>query len=247
MIKNKVPGIIARFGCMAIAASFASCVTGCGKAIVLTSQQQNLVAEYSAQAVLKHDKNYKDLKVKKLDKNEKETETTTKNDTSSTEVVTEDMSGNKTQAETTSDNEVQTPTEDMASLMGMSPATLTYTGMEVVSKYPDTSETQFVLNATQGNKLLVLKISLTNNTASDINVPMMSGNTSLKASVNGEEHNALLTLLLDALNTYTGTLSPGQTEPLVLVFQIAEGEEANIESIDLIIKSEAGKTTFGLK
>lgn len=251
MLNSKVIVIAKRFCVFALAASTVTGVTGCGKAIALTQEQQNLVVEYSAQSVLKHDKNYKELKVKKI-KDEQETTTGTADTDSDITPVTDDNQDTNS-GNTDSDNEQNTVTDaeanskDMAEAIGMSPVTLTYTGMDVTSKYPDTSDTQFVLNATEGKSLLVLKYNMTNNTASDINVPMMASDTTLKASVNGKEHSALLTLLLDALNTYTGTISPGQSIPLVLVFQISQEEGKDIQSLNLIVKSADAKTTFNLK
>lgn len=244
MIKGKKAGLILRIGCAGLSISALSCMSGCATATVLTAQQQDMVAEYSAKAVLKHDKNYKKTKI--VDVEETESETTKGIDEIEEETLFSDSKADEESTTVAIDDDTKEVHSDMAELLDFSPATLTYTGMDIVKTYPDTNETQFVLNATQGNNLLILKFNLANNTADSVNIPMLTNAVSLKAEINGvNSYSALLTLLLDALNTYSGTLESGQNENLVLVYEIPENE--NVEKLNLIIKSASGKDTFELK
>ena len=61
------------------AAIVAGTLSGCGTSMYLSEKEQNLVAEYAAQIVLKHDKNY----ISKLEKVTTDSETTDKSDLTS--------------------------------------------------------------------------------------------------------------------------------------------------------------------
>lgn len=220
------------------AAIVAGTLSGCGTSMNLSEKEQSLVAEYAAQIVLKHDKNY----ISKLEKVTTDSETTDKSDLNSSEEETtkaEDISSSGT--ETLEQN-------DFSGAFGFEPVSVTYTGLVLCDSYPQTDEMTFKLNATENTKLLVLKLNAANKTENPVDVKMMSSDTSIKAKLNdGSSYSALLTLLLDGLNTFNGTLQAGENKELVLVFEVPVQNEGDIQSLQLNVTGNGQNESFDLR
>ena len=124
--------------------------------------------------------------------------------------------------------------------------TLTYTGSSVVDTYPedDDSEPFFALDATEGNKLLVLRFNMTNTTGEDqiINVSELSPKCIVIVNDTEKKH-ALQTMLLDDLRTYEGTLAAGEEVSLVLVAEMESAVLEHIENIKMKVTTENGSVT----
>lgn len=123
-------------------------------------------------------------------------------------------------------------------VMGVDLLTVQFNGYEIKDSYPDGSGAFFALDAGEGNKLLVAKIILTNNTDSSVDINMLDNNVSFKVSLDGTGYKfALSTMLLDDLSTYTGTLGAGSSTELVLISEWNEEALNNISNPTLYIKN----------
>ena len=117
---------------------------------------------------------------------------------------------------------------------------LVYRGYQFLSSYPENPiDSAFSLDATAGKKFLVLNYTLYNQsgTAQDFNF-MGDGDEKyvFKVVVNGDlSRTALITLLMDDLSTFKGTVDNGSGEDLVLLFEIDESVE--VSSLELVIKN----------
>ncbi len=190
---------------------------GCAKSKfpVLTEEEENLYADYAANLVLKYDKNYIDrMKSVELE-TEEETEATTQTGGTEESQAVAEMS--------------------MNDLLGLQGVQIQPAGYEVASSYPsDSGELGMSMTSVKGCKLLVVKFSVTNTSGSDVNVSMIDKTIQYRGVLNGTvKVNAQVTALLNALNTYQGTIPAGGTEELVLVFQINEHDAENIQSLEL--------------
>lgn len=192
--------------------------TGC-KSVDLDHEQQGLVVEYAANAVLKHDKNNVD-RMKEV------------NIESQTEEVTT-MAADNTPTDTpVNESQVTKTMNEVVTIDGVDIQSNSY---EIVESYPSNgSELGMSMVAISGYKLLVMKFNVSNVTDGDIAIDMLGVESSYKAVINNSvKMNVQVTALLDAMNTWTGTLSAHSTEEMVLVFQINENDANSINTVSL--------------
>lgn len=240
-------------------------LTGCGNAIPeMTQEEQALVVEYAANELLKYDTGYETrLTLEELSREpledavqeaaeekvpEEEMEAS-KSAEDGSKAASEDKGGSLPDEVEVIDNTAGEAVLDisMEEFLKLEGAELTYTGCEVTDSYPSEKKEDeffFFMSATEGKKLLVLKFELTNISDGELALDMAKTDTRYKIIADGEEKNALTTLLLNDLAYYQGTVEPGQSVELVLVGEVSEGEKA--ESLQLKMKSVDNSATISL-
>lgn len=224
--------------------------TGCGNAIPeMTQEQQELVVEYAAGVVLKHDKNYEG-KLVELTLEETQVEEAEAVPTHENEPEPE-MAEPETAEVTVIDNteNAETVIYSIESFLQLDAVSITYEGYEIDDFYPNENESDdiyFIMNATDGNKLLVLKFRAENISNTDTELDIAQSNIRFKIDVDGVEKNALTTLLLNDLAYYHGALAAGESTELVLVCEISDERTEEISSLSLIMKSVDDTATISL-
>lgn len=154
-------------------------LSGCNHVVDLTEEETKLIAEYAADAILKHDANYSD----RFNEGEKEieesadddvnvtTEMTNTQDESISEQVTEDSGGE--------DSEEEKPSagteKDIAKIAGISGVAITYKDYLLTSQYPETDESEELVSieASSGHQLLVVRFHVANISKDDVTVSLM--------------------------------------------------------------------------
>ena len=220
-------------------------MTGCMKKIDLTDEQESKLISYSVLAVLEHDKNYM-IGLNKVElETEPETEETTSGKGESQGTTTTDPSGNGS----STGDEGTTVTTTMADALGLEGVSVTYSGIAVCDQFPEADGTPaFVIKALSGHKLVVLKFDVTNDTGSDMKIDMTSKENAYKGIFNKSiKTNALVTLLPEALNTFSETIPAGKTVQTVMVFEMSDGYVNDLSSIVLEFKSESGTKSVKIK
>lgn len=212
----------------------------------LSESNQDLVSEYAAYALLKYDSDYTDklYTAGEIEKaKEQQTETTTISEV-------ETASGISPTQETTPVTD-KVDAISLSEALGLQGMTLTYQGNEITDTYPaDTSEEDalFVMKATDGAKLLVLKFQLHNDTAQPIDVDLLSQKFNYIGTFNqNNKYVAQISLLMNAMNTYYGSLGANESQELILVFQVKESMNEDIQSIQLNIYNDTVNYTLSLK
>lgn len=223
--------------------------TGCGNTIPeMNSEQEALVVEYAAGTVLKYDKNYESRLVELTVSQDDVQETLLEEEPSVSEMEEEiNESGEPEVIDNTQD--VQTMVYSIEEFLGLNSVRFTYTGYEIDDFYPNDNEGEelyFIMNATEGNKLLVLKFMAENLLDSDTELNLAQSNVRFKIVVDGEEKNALTTMLLNDLAYYNGVLASGESTELVLVCEVPEEKAGGISSLSLLIKSVDNLATISL-
>lgn len=128
-------------------------------------------------------------------------------------------------------------------VLGLHEVSLTYTGYEVDEFYPKNgNEIYFMMNATDGCQLLVLKFDLKNLSEQEQEISITPGAVRIKIVLNGSEKNALTTMLLNDMATYQGTLAPEESTELVVVGEYKNEELQEISSLQLKLKSDSEET-----
>ena len=222
-------------------------LSGCGNTIpALSEEQEALVVEYASTAVLKHDANYQGKLVDLSTlKNEEETpeEETMQATAEETDIPKEPEQMQEPQQDVLSAEQAEAEIQaDAEQILGLQDVSLTYSGYEVDEFYPKNgNEIYFVMNATPGNNLLVVKFTLRNLLNEEQDIQIQPGTVRVKIIMNGEEKNALTTMLLNDLATYQGTLGPNEETELVVVGEYPVEDLQVIDSLSVKLKNESGE------
>lgn len=222
-------------------------LSGCGNTIpALSEEQEALVVEYASTAVLKHDANYQGKLVDLSTlSNEEDTpeEETTQEPVEEADIPKEPEQMQEPQQDVLSAEQAEAEIQaDAEQILGLQDVSLTYSGYEVDEFYPKNgNEIYFVMNATPGNNLLVVKFTLRNLLNEEQDIQIQPGTVRVKIIMNGEEKNALTTMLLNDLATYQGTLGPNEETELVVVGEYPVEDLQVIDSLSVKLKNESGE------
>ncbi|MCR5702114.1 MAG: DUF4352 domain-containing protein [Lachnospiraceae bacterium] len=255
MLKRFLPLVLLFLACLML--------TGCTEVIDLTENETRLIAEYAGEMLLKYNPNYNDKLSEgdKIETEmEEEALEDEMNEPQTTEALPEENLGDTeatTEADTQEDNfvdsnidgsdedgvvdeqtseEVSAGVSDIAQILGVEGVSITYKDYVVTDHYPATDEEgQFLsLDAAEGYQLLVLRFDVSNGTQDDINVSLLDKDVDYKLVCNSKNAaKPMLTILLNDLGTMQTTLSNGETQEGVLVFQISEDMKSKLQSMDL--------------
>lgn len=201
-------------------------MTGC-TSYNLSSHNEDLIAEYAADALLQNDAGYekKLLKSDEIQIETTEEETTDENDTD--------------------ESDGQGTSVTISEALGMTDFTITYASYEISDTYTE------AVVAGEGLKVIVLKFYVTNITSglAEFNLEPKTLIYSYKGLFNDTyTYNAQITMLLNALNSYKGTFAPGETRELVLIYkapveQLVDG----ISSISVTVITDQASNTIKLQ
>ncbi len=217
-------------------------LTGCvgaNKIPELSEEEEALVVEYAASTLLKYDTKYA----------EKLTEIPVEEPAEEVLPMAEgDMTQSPETANVATEQPTQEPEVSVESILGLQDVEVTYKEYEVDDFYPNNgNDIYFVMNATDGCQLLVLKFELKNLSEQEQEVSVIPGTVRMKIVLNGSEKNALTTMLLNDLATYQGTLAPQESTELVVVGEYKAEELQNIDSLELKLKSDSAETILNCK
>ncbi len=235
---------------------------GCKNAIPeMDDETRELVVEYAAATVRKYNE-YQPSKL--LEKKEEvseeiiEDETIVSKQEESEEMTSETVISENEDSSLTLDSSVEVLEKEeqesqfmpdaLENYYGLENMTLAYDGYEVKDSYPDSGEDMyFVMDATEGMQLLIMKFKLQNNAQSDQIVDFIQKGIRYKIDINGERKNALTTMLLNDLSNYQEIVAAGEVKEMVLVCEIPIEQAAQISSLSLILKNADETATISLK
>lgn len=224
-------------------------VTGCGRTVELTEEENEIITEYAVGLLLKYDKYYNNHLV----------ELTEETDTAETQPEEEEPlpeENNDTEETEVADTPVVDVAEEepqassIEEFYGIEGIGFQYSGYELQNEYPqvteDSPELAFAMEATSGMKLLVLKFQVVSLNGVDTELNMMNYGTKVRVSVNGESpKSALSTMLLNDLQTYKGIIGPAGPVELAAVVEVPDG--TNVESLSIILRNDTDKATLVLQ
>ncbi len=240
-------GILFLISCMALS------MGGCGNAIPdMTDEQMDVIGEYAAITLLKYDANNRSRLVDLSEYEEKAEETITQPEVQEPSQESEEPGsiGNPENAENENEPVIVEPVIATMEEVLTLPAgvAVTYRGMDICDSYPEeqAEDAFFYLEASAGKKLAVLKFLIDNQSAAiqDIDFLHSENIYRLKAEDN-YVRNALTTMLLDDMVSYIGTLQPGNTQELVLLFEL--DEQYTGQSLNFTIKNGENSYTIPVK
>lgn len=226
--------------CLVMAAVVLSLqITGCG-AINLTAQEKNVIAEYIANILLKHDKAYEPTLQYDLEEEDAEEEQVEKEKTTT---ETESEQSAETSETTIKEQSEEERYVDIASVYSEG-VSVSSAGYSFYKEYPKKTAAILPIEASSGNTICVVKLKVKNTTSSRKKVDFLTKNYSYQLEVNSKKtYNAVQSLLVDDIQYLDVTLKPGKSREAIAAFEIPKS--ARNQQLKLLITK--GSKTARLK
>lgn len=208
--------------------------TGCGeKAIQLTEEEEGLIVDYTAHVVSKFNTRQPDGLVYVHVTEEESEEPVATEQEEETEETAQELTAEGAEEAAGQETDAEQPVSmTLTQALGLAGVDAQVTATELKSSYEEGG--YYVMDASAGKTFLVLHIALNNQTTEDINCDLLSGQPQFGAVINGMGAvPAELTVLLNDLSTYQGTLAAGSSTDTVLLFQVPADSVAQVDTLTL--------------
>lgn len=229
-----------KLGTFAAVLTAGTIITGCGTPLIeLTGEELNLIAYSTARIVSKHNIQQKDGMINVIIDEYAEEEKDVVFSEESSQITQND---NTVQGNSGTDSgEVQTKVS-LAEIMGHgSDLSVVYKGNSVSKHY--TEGGYYSVDAESGKAFYVMKFSITNVSQAQVTLDNVSWNGTFKLVADDIKANAEVTFLNTDLATYVGTIAPGETKDVILLFKISEAKANSISTpnLQVIIDKKASE------
>lgn len=237
---------VMKIGAVLVAAAIS--LAGCGDPMLsLTEDEEAVVVNYSAGTLAKHN-SFQQEGMTALYPEEEEPSGEEAEEPDEIEEPTEEeqKKDDKESKEKDAQPEEEQPSEEEAGQLGLTEALAV---PDVEFSYHDYSTAEnyregdyFSMDASQGNVLLMLNINMTNTGNKAVECDLLAKQLMFTLSLNAEAGiQNQTTMLTNDLSTYKGTLDAGQTEAVILLFDVPQQTAENISSMQLSLRAN-GKT-----
>lgn len=209
-------------------------LTGCTSVIPLTEDEENMIAEYLAGVVLYDQDTYTEALVPPSPTPiPTAIPTATPTPTQSPE-TTKDPSNDSAQDSNNDISPNKQANADFVEVMGMSDIKVEYTGYDIKEAF---TEDSFHLQASEGNKLFVIKFDVTNTSEKDKGFSLGDLDINYILDINTELNiKPLLTLKENDLRYIDTKVKSGEKIETLLMFEVKKGSKIN--TANLIISRE---------
>lgn len=235
MKKSKAQMILA-------AALMAVTLGGCGEVpYELTESEQNIIVDYAAHVVSKHNVYQKDGLVWVDFAQEEEPETEQPVEQADSEGETEQPAEEGTSSEGTMEAEADSSCQNatLNELFGQQGINVEYTGAYLTDSY--VQDTYYALYPDAGKQYLVVQIELQNTAGVDVKVDNLGLVSSFRAVLNGEkEVPSEMTVLLEDFAEFQDVVPADTSKQTVLLFQVPDSV-TDIESLDIYVTMSGEK------
>ena len=223
---------------------------GCGSEIAeMTEEQQAQIGEYAAFAMLRYDAEHRSrlvdyAEVEAADEARRlaeeaaaaaEAARQTETGEDQKPEGTYDADGNPVEVIDQTGDDYGYVSDTMENFLELpSGVLLTYRGYTIQSSYPEEADYSdyFVVDATAGNKFLVLWYTIYNGSGSEANIDFLADNIAFKCRVNDSNTaTALVTMLDDDMSTLQTVMRDNDEMDCVLVFEINTDLADNVNAI----------------
>lgn len=204
--------------CLGLAAVLLSLqITGCG-AINLTMQEKNVIAEYIANILLKHDKNYEPtLQYDFEEKQEEAAEKPVQEEPEKEEAAEPEQESSGKQGKKEDQKESYL---DVSSVY-RNGIRVSSAGYSFYQEYPKKTAAILPVEASAGNTICVVKLNLKNTTSGKKKIDFLSENYTYQLQVNSKNtYKALQSFLVDDIQYLDVALKPGKSCEAVVMFEI---------------------------
>lgn len=222
----------------------AALVSGCGaKMPDMTQDEIDLISEYAVGVLLKYDKYHSSRLIDTsaydvTDASETEGDAAEEQTTEEQEQTDAEAADDTETVDVSQDAEEHTAPSTIEEYYGIGGFTFRYSGYELQQSYPpapENGDVYFSMDATQGQQLLVVRFMADNVSGGDRELDMMGYGADFRISVNGEKpQNSLFTMLLNDIETYSGTVPAGGSVELVSIIEVPES--TTVDSLQLTMR-----------
>lgn len=227
-------------------------LAGCKNDVKLTSEQNELIAEYTAGVLLKY--SYEnEWKYTKL--NTALNTYNNKNDTSATKPSGSNSNNNNNNNSATvpsGGNTAMNPTSSQTSgdlcsslpqALGLTGTTISYESVSVGDRYP-TGEYAVCVPAESGCKVVAVEFKIKNDSGNNILANTTASGVAVKLTVNGTSYPGYISMLKnDMLNLKSVSIASGSSYNAVLLFQVKSESANSVKGSVLSVTS--GGTSLG--
>ena len=233
---------------MASVLAAATVMTGCGTKIYdMTDEEQQLIVNYSAYALSKHNIYQPDGMTSATEAETEEQDTSaaeTADEKTSEKTDTGHENGNSGQSQQTAQETKPTmQTVSLAQAIGYDGLSVSYAGLTTEETYKEGS--YYSMEAGSGNTYAVLKFTLSNTTGTDMNVDLFTNTGKYRAAFSGgKEYEAEGSFLTYGLNTFQGTIAAGQSVDVVLLFKVPQ--DTVCDSVTMSVEKDNVKNLIAL-
>lgn len=242
---------VKRLSVLLCSIGFACALSGCGQTVPeLTEEENEIITEYAVSLLLKYDKNYNDhlvdLSAYEESIAQPEIEEPVEDAIPDEELPEEEPATEVIDAT----EELEEQASSIEEFYGIEGFSFQYTGYDLISEYPtvaaDSADAFFAMEATPGMQLLIVKFQVNNQSGMDSALDTFQYSMKVRIAVNDEApKSALSTMLLNDLQSFSGTLAAyGQTE-LVAVIEVPEGTLIN--NLSLVLRSDSDSAVLPLQ
>lgn len=209
-------------------------LTGCIKEFNVSEEKSDEAAEYMAGLLLKYDKDY-EAGLTPQDQLIPETETAPVEGGNS--AVTPTPAAVEGSADSETGKVTQTPAKNytLTEVIGDKNFDIRYTGYQICETYPkDSTNAYFSLTPRDGNQLLVVSFTAQNIKAGKKSLNLINSEVKYQLDINvGTIYKPLFTLLENDLQYTDVTIGAGDTEALLLIFEVSK--DVDIANINLMV------------
>lgn len=230
--------------------SFVFVLTGCANQIPEMTEEENaLITEYAAGLLLKY---HADYSGKLVDTSVPPEQELIIPEPVIEEVTVSDNSADNEKSEIVSSNTIEAakPALGISQVLGTDGFEVVYHSYEVCDQYPggesSPEELFFSMRAGQGNKLLVLKIRITNTMAQEAMFDTLSlTDLDCKIIMNGgKTQRAYVSMLENDFLAISRNFATGESYEGVIITEMPEAEVQTIDSVKLQLKLDGRETTL---
>ena len=233
-----------RFCFLFLICIFIFTMTGCGNEIPEMSEEESaMVSNYAATLLLKYDSGYQTKLLNQEQLEQEEQMQKQIQEEAQRLAALEAEKEAKQEEEQAKESEGQSSVENVtyvnpAEFLGLDGISISYNGVEYLDQYPkDGEDLYFATTATEGCKLAVVHLGLSNQTSEVRSADVFSTNARFKVSFNdGDYHNIMSTLFSEDFSVFNGELQPGESVDTVLLMELKDEDCVDVNALNLYIK-----------
>lgn len=234
-------------------------LTGCARQVDLSEEQNDIIAEYMANTVLKYEENYKEALIYPEETVPEETadglETDTGDNTASgpeNEAAAETGEDGKDALEQVDytgngENKVSVSNMNLSEEMGKGKFKISYQGYILCESYPkDSKKDYFSIGSAKGNHLLVISFDVKNLSDKKENLNLIgSGFGYSLENGSGNTYKPKLTLLVNDIQYINIEIPGGKTQEAIIVFEIPK--DTDMSATNLVVTNNEKTAGIGLE
>ena len=228
-----------RFGLVLVAFS----ICGCASASDIPDKQEEIIVDYMVNAVLQHNSKMEyDIKEKPVTTLPPKVTVAPKPSEQPQETISPEGTKNP-ESDDKGDKPTSTPepsditTDNPAVVLGVSGIGMEIKGYEIHNSYD--SGDYFTLEPDEGKILLMVNISLINQSSADKQLSLTADMVNYEVEINDKDtYNPLLTVLDNDMLYYDKNIAAGESGQAVLVFQVDKNTDINKVAFTMENKKE---------